>query len=448
MQPVYGQQNRQHLEAWLKEIGEPTTDEDAADKIIDAALEHSWKSANVPALADWVRQNEKPLDLLVDASRKPNYYLPSPSLLDGGGGSLNTMSLTGVQAMRNAARALTCRAMWHLGENRPGKAWQDILAVHRLGRLTGQGRSLVEQLVAIAIVGIAADATVTLLDEGHLTSDQTQQIERDLATLSRPSCMADSFDGLERMTFLEAFFWAKKDGFGTLISASEAEPQTGRFRILNAVSIDWNVALREGNRWYDRISAAARIPNWADRQKAFANINYDIQIAQSAMRQPGSWVGGLFSRPKRSELIAAVVVGMFIPATTAATNAEDRNSTQLQLMQLASAIADYRAKHGHYPDRLEELIPDIIAQLPVDLYHNKPFVFRRDGDGYLLYSTGENGQDDGGSNEQMQILAGHSLDDLPDDERQAKAKEIPVGADDIAIRMPRPAFEWPKPAAK
>jgi hypothetical protein len=37
---------------------------------------------------------------------------------------------------------------------------------------------------------------------------------------------------------------------------------------------------------------------------------------------------------------------------------------------------------------LEELVPSVLAALPVDLYNAKPFVYKRDGDGYLLYSLG------------------------------------------------------------
>ena len=68
--------------------------------------------------------------------------------------------------------ALSIRAMWHLGENRLNTAWQDVLALHRLSRLLSQGYTLIEQLVAIAINGIACDATVSLLDHRELTPDR------------------------------------------------------------------------------------------------------------------------------------------------------------------------------------------------------------------------------------------------------------------------------------
>ena len=41
---------------------------------------------------------------------------------------------------REAARALTARAMLRVDEGKVDEAWDDLLACHRLARLAGQGR--------------------------------------------------------------------------------------------------------------------------------------------------------------------------------------------------------------------------------------------------------------------------------------------------------------------
>jgi hypothetical protein len=83
--------------------------------------------------------------------------------------------------------------------------------------------------------------------------------------------------------------------------------------------------------------------------------------------------------------------------------------------------------------------------LPVDLLHAKPFMYRRTENGFLLYSVGANGTDDGGSNEQMRILEGRSLDNVDENEAAAIDEKIPANADDYAIRLPVPLFKLPKP---
>jgi hypothetical protein len=147
-------------------------------------------------------------------------------------------------------------------------------------------------------------------------------------------------------------------------------------------------------------------------------------------------------------MAAAGVIASTASVINALASAMDRTNTQLELTRLAAALAVYRADHGQYPDKLDALMPDMLPQLPVDLYHAKSLVYKRETDGYLLYSTGENGVDDGGSHEQYGgILAGRDIGWNDDDATQNLREQIPAGADDLAIRVPRPAFRLPTPPA-
>jgi hypothetical protein len=42
------------------------------------------------------------------------------------------------------------------------------------------------------------------------------------------------------------------------------------------------------------------------------------------------------------------------------------------------------------------LTPDVLTREPLDGFTEQPFKYRRKANGYLLYSVGENGKDDGG----------------------------------------------------
>jgi len=137
------------------------------------------------------------------------------------------------------------------------------------------------------------------------------------------------------------------------------------------------------------------------------------------------------------------MLALFLPAVTAAIDAEDRANTTLDLERLAAALAVYRAEHGSFPEKLENLTPGVIATLPRELYNNKPFIYKRTPDGYLLYSSGDNGNDDGGSNETQQVFEGQSPSDLEIDSGEKLREKIPRGADDWSIRLPRPQFKMP-----
>lgn len=74
-----------------------------------------------------------------------------------------------------------------------------------------------------------------------------------------------------------------------------------------------------------------------------------------------------------------------------------RIQTAINLATIACALERYALSQGHYPDKLEALIPQHIKKLPHDIINGNPLIYRRTSDGrFILYSTGPNEIDDGG----------------------------------------------------
>ena len=88
-----------------------------------------------------------------------------------------------------------------------------------------------------------------------------------------------------------------------------------------------------------------------------------------------------------------------MPAVEMVLNAEDRGNMRLELTKLAFALAEYRAQHGVYPAKLADLVPKYVAAIPADVFSGGALHYKPQADGYLLYSVGPNGKDDGGRNE-------------------------------------------------
>jgi hypothetical protein len=70
----------------------------------------------------------------------------------------------------------------------------------------------------------------------------------------------------------------------------------------------------------------------------------------------------------------------------------------VDLRRQALALKIFKAEHGAYPEKLEEIIPGIMSKLPTDYFSGKNFVYRKNGEGFILYSIGKNKKDDGGEN--------------------------------------------------
>jgi hypothetical protein len=249
---------------------------------------------------------------------------------------------------------------------------------------------------------------------------------------------------MERIAYLDIVVRLHAAGLADLVAYVADASGDDAFPPLNYVLVDWNVVLAKGNSIYDRMAAALRMPDHQSRRQAIDKMEMEVQTLADELREPGNWIGGLFSPARRSDMAAAAVVSLMVPAMSACDDAEERARAERSLVELAAALAVFRVEQGEYPESLDALVPGVVAELPVDLYQSKPFVYFRIDDGFLLYSTGENGTDDGGSNARYSVFEGRSMSELDESQGESMEAKIPAGADDISIRVPRPAFELPE----
>lgn len=64
-------------------------------------------------------------------------------------------------------------------------------------------------------------------------------------------------------------------------------------------------------------------------------------------------------------------------------------------MCVAIALELYRRRHGAWPATLAELIPDLLPEIPLDRYDGAPLRYRLIQGKPVIYSVGEDGNDDG-----------------------------------------------------
>ena len=93
----------------------------------------------------------------------------------------------------------------------------------------------------------------------------------------------------------------------------------------------------------------------------------------------------------------------------------------LRNLRVAFALAAYRADHRRYPAKLGELAPKYLAAVHGDLFSGTALLYRPSEKGYLVYSVGVNGKDEGG----------RSLDNDPP-------------GDDLPVAMPLPELKQKK----
>ncbi len=302
------------------------------------AMKRPWSKKEFPILAGWLATNEKPLALLVAASKRPRRYDP----LIPEDGCVIGILLPAIGQFREAARALTARAMLRADEGKLDEAWEDLLACHRLGRLAGQGPTLVEALVGIAVDSMACAGDQGLLQQARLSPGQIARMRADLDRLPPFPKMVDKINVCERFMMLDCIGMVARDGFrnmGNLTGGSKSGD--GLFELLMddaaRAAVDWDQVLRMGNSWYDRMTDAFGKPTRADRDTALRKIDDDIRKLSATAKDWKSLGLSMLAAPRYalSERVGQIFVA---PAHAGdrgrAASAEDRATMQFDLTRL------------------------------------------------------------------------------------------------------------------
>jgi hypothetical protein len=391
------------------------------------AAKGPWVDKDYPQVAAWIKANEKPLALVVEATRRSEFYDPLVSSKSGDFGwcGLAGALMPGMLECRELGPALAACAMRYAGEGKLEEARQYVLAAHRLGRLLSRRAEPTVYQIGLVIDQFASQAHLALLDRSNPSAPVARAWRRDLERLPPLPSVADWFDLGGRFMYLDSVLRVRRNGakflyfliaFDPRIASKPRSPKTYPQLVLDDL-LDWDAIMRAGNVWFDRIAAAHRLPDRAAREKEFDRIGDDLHGYE---RDGGALVSltealnnAKGSRQEMSKRLTDVLIGFYMQGFRQVRRAADRAQQDERSLRLALTLAAYRADHGRYPPNLDALAPDYLDMIPDDLFSGKTLIYRPSTTGYLLYSVGVNGLDEDGR----------------------QSNDTPPG-DDLRVRMP------------
>ncbi len=410
----------QYLGQWVREQPGAAKDVNAVNDMQTKSGERPWTKAEFPLIAEWLKQNEIPLRTIELATERPKYFSPLVGTDAEPDGALIAVLLPGVQKSRELARALASRAMWELAEGSQVDAWRDLMTMHRLGRLVGQGPTLIEYLVGVAIESIAIRGELRFLSETKPSAKMLAMYRKQLDRLPPRASVADKLDHCERVMFLDCALRMARGQMRLQEIANEAEG--GDSSLIEKLAegaimqtVDWDVALKSANKWYDRLAVTLRKPDYRERTAEVKQFNEDLKKLVEKTRGPGVLLALLGGKPAITQTMSDVLISLLLPAVQQVGVAEGRAIQRMRNLDIAFALEVYRANRGSYPDSFEPLAPKYIAEIPNDLFTGQTLKYAKTAEGYRFYSVGDNEQDE----------EGRSFDDTP-------------RGDDLVVRMPVP----------
>jgi hypothetical protein len=418
----------------------PTIDE--IGKQFDQARRRPWSAEEFPLIAALLERNARPLSSVGEGVQRPRWFSP---LLAAGSRPLISWTpwpdMGGMAEVRSVFQQLTAGAMLRVHRGEVEHAWKDLIACHRLARHIWWGPLRVDALVALTLESVASMGTVSLAHRGNLTAEQVRRFQAALWELPPKQPWWQIENAGERFY---ALGWiidlairghhppsldpalAADIGEGSDLIGPNSPHDMAIQRLVDDPRIDWDEALRYCNACADSSVAELKKPIINGTSKLRADRSRELNALYEQAKDHPESVDSLpaaeVPRTLARQLVSLVQDFTFGPRYL---QIEQKSDTYLNLAHLALALAGYHHDHGCFPKKLRKLAPEYIPEVPRDLFGGGELIYKPEGDGYLLYSVGLNGKDDGGRN----YWEEHERFD-------ESATEEELSADDIAIRTP------------
>ncbi|MCY3021579.1 MAG: hypothetical protein NTW87_21400, partial [Planctomycetota bacterium] len=288
--------------------------------------------------------------------------------------SLDTQ-LPELASMRECARLLAAEARCKAADGQVRAALENVAAIRGMSRHVAAEPILISGLVSVAIdeialrtlQGILTTTTPTVADLAVVPADETVSFQRVLRR-----CLNG-----EEAFGLSAFAMLSSDTPTQELSREVGADPRFFGPVLGA---PWRVFLLPDDlEGYRRQMKTLR---------DMAQVGFKDALARSKKLEDENAI-------RRAGILSAFV----LPALSRCYIAFARAEARHRLAEAALATAAYRAKTGQFPAKLEGLVPDYLAEVPLDPYDEQPLRFRPTASAVTVYSIGEDLVDDGGATE-------------------------------------------------
>ncbi len=285
--------------------------------------------------------------------------------------------LSHLSKIKSAAQVLQQEALLNLENGRPDTAGLSLHASLRVGQSLANEPVLISQLVRIATDTLSTISLQRVLSRAALPDAQLTNLMTDLAKADDSQFSVRALAG-ERATAVRYFRMSGKD-----IATMQAEPA------------DDGAALQ-----IPRGMGLVRATGFFERDLLFYLDTMATNVLAAGLPPPQSIE---VSKVASQRVIVAkkrfyILSGLLLPALDKAITRFAEDSARLRAAQVALAIERHRLTHqNQLPASLNALVPAYLKSVPVDPFDGEPIRYRRLPKGYVVYSIGSDGADDGGT---------------------------------------------------
>lgn len=342
-----------------------------------AAWTRHAKAAN---LAEVMAPAAPALEALAVAARRPHCRLPHDP---------RKGELPALLGFRAAGRVLRLRALDHLAQGRPAEAREDLLTVLRTARHLQSDPALISAILSSTLPELALQPLWEGLAEGRWREEDLKALEAALADLDHLQAFSRAWRtermGLFRMPnfdpeqMAELPFWKRGKALGQVFMLED--PPLGSASLAFLAPRGW---IHQNLLTWDRL--------WVEHLEPCLDPGTHRFHPERAAKAQDAVAAVVAKGRHPYNLVAAIA----IPALIGQNEKAALRQTAVDQARVACALERFRMARKDFPQALEELVPDFLPALPVDVAAGGPLRYRREGSGYVLYALGSDGRDEGG----------------------------------------------------
>jgi len=354
-------------------------------------------------IRQWLAKNQTSLELVTEGTNLP-YFWKHYRSEDPNQGAMSIMR-PDLSISRKICYAL-CWQIWLSAEDGDiDSALRDIETCYRFGRHNKSEKTLVEQLVGMAIQRCTLDTARLLLDTYKIDSETLtdfqrrlqQLIDKDDFRINLQLEMLGVYDVIQRC-IVESSFGPSRIYIKHISETSNTTPPTDWWSYLPSSAEDWRF-----------LTQVLFIHPDKTETIALANSYFEFidEIATKTPAQLQAEDIDLDSETHR--LIGNIfILNIFAPEISGLHMINWINKIDTDSTLLIIALIRYRQDTGSYPATLADIVKNgYLEKIPVDPFSGNSIAYRKTNNDFLLYSYGEDLDDDSGEvsrNEKGKII--------------------------------------------
>lgn len=339
-------------------------------------------------IKQWLEDNSRILDLTTEGTKMP-YYWPEYHTPADQPNEVISVLMPLLGPFRDIVRALCWRAHLSIEQGEHEVGFSDIVTSYSVGKHLKSGGTLVYQLVGTSIEVLTVRAVRDILT-GHRISPEIlaefqAKLERQVAdedfTINFKTEKFFMYDEIQRC-FTEDRFGGGHLYLRRITGLADPE-HFEKYLTTRALLASFHVLFTHPNKQESREMADSLYDFW----DKMANKN-PAQIRAK----------GIEPEKEAMEIVKGnILLEILVPAFGRVIQISYWNKIDVEATLVILAILRYGKDTGGYPENLDELASaGYLKTLPLDPYSDKPLVYKKTDDSFMLYSIGGNFTDDGG----------------------------------------------------